>query len=280
MASAKSHADATNLASGITTMQRLTILRDAISEFGRLMAAVKMAYKEQRQQYTKQGHVDTAAKIQKLESQVETIIQTIHNGLNSGEDHLKKLREQARRDDLEQILLADDIRVMAHQLRVMGERFWNTLEMYRTEQRRARELRFELAAEVCRVIKPDITDEVIRHVMENPELLDSDLTAAENAYRDIQDRHGDIQRLEESVTTLHEITVDLAIFVDRQGKVIDNVQANTERAADHAVEVRQELTSAVQYQRNARKTKLCVCVWMFVLGAMIAIIITLTKMLR
>ncbi len=66
IASAESHAEATALASGITTMQRLTILRDAIAEFGRLVAAVKMAYNERRQQYTKQGHVDTAAKIQIL----------------------------------------------------------------------------------------------------------------------------------------------------------------------------------------------------------------------
>jgi len=278
MASAGSNDNATAPASGITTMQRLTNLRDTIAEFGRLIAAVKMAYNERRQQYTKQGHIDTAAKIQKLESQVETIIRTIHNELNTGEDHLKDLREQARGDYLLQSLLEDDIRVMADQLPVMGERFWNTLEMYRTEQQSARKLRFELATELCRVIKPDITDEAIRHVMENPELLDSDLTAAENACRDIQDRHGDIQRLEESLTTLHEITVDLAIFVDRQGKVIDNVQASTERAAGHAVQTRQELTSAVRYQRNARKTKVCVCVWMLVLGAIIAMIIILTKM--
>ena len=113
-------------------------------------------------------------------------------------------------------------------------------------------------------MKPDATSEEIDAALESgntqifaDQILDKKRhTAAKEALAYIENRHKDIIRLEQSIQELHQLFLDLAILVEAQGELIDQIEYNVSQAASYTKDAVKQLADANKYQKRSRKVLL------------------------
>eukprot|EP00276_Gloeochaete_wittrockiana_P010735 CAMPEP_0184643928 /NCGR_PEP_ID=MMETSP0308-20130426/739_1 /TAXON_ID=38269 /ORGANISM="Gloeochaete witrockiana, Strain SAG 46.84" /LENGTH=315 /DNA_ID=CAMNT_0027072197 /DNA_START=138 /DNA_END=1085 /DNA_ORIENTATION=+ len=132
-----------------------------------------------------------------------------------------------------------------------------------------------------KIVNPDATAEQIEDALENPSaqifangVLSKGHSAAKNALADIQERHRDIVKLEQSIAELHQLFVDMSVLVESQGELLDQIEMNVTQAAHYTHEGVKELHTARKYQKKAYK-KMC---WI-ILCLVIVLIIVLVPVL-
>ncbi|RXN13896.1 GTP-binding nuclear Ran [Labeo rohita] len=102
------------------------------------------------------------------------------------------------------------------------------------------------------------TDEELEEMLEGGNaavftagIVDSGIS--KQALSEIEARHKDIVRLESSIKELHDMFVDIAMLVESQGNMVDNIEVNVGKAVDHVEAAKVETKKAVRYQSKARK---------------------------
>ena len=95
----------------------------------------------------------------------------------------------------------------------------------------------------------------------------SQTAEAQQLQRDIQSRHEDIVKLEESLKELRQLFLDMQALVEQQGEVLNEIENAVDSAVDHTTKGLDEMRKAVKYQKQARKVwvtrgggRVCVCV--------------------
>ncbi|KAJ1532087.1 hypothetical protein ONE63_000716 [Megalurothrips usitatus] len=76
---------------------------------------------------------------------------------------------------------------------------------------------------------------------------------AKQTLADIEARHADIIKLENSIRELHDMFMDMAMLVESQGELIDRVEFHVTQTKDYVETARGELKLAEDYQSKARK---------------------------
>ncbi|BBN13007.1 syntaxin 1B/2/3 [Marchantia polymorpha subsp. ruderalis] len=71
--------------------------------------------------------------------------------------------------------------------------------------------------------------------------------------KEIQERHDGVKEIEKSLLELHQIFLDLAVLVESQGTVLDNIESQVNRAHSYVEKAGAHLTVAKKHQRNTRK---------------------------
>nr|XP_023415548.1 syntaxin-3 [Loxodonta africana] len=125
------------------------------------------------------------------------------------------------------------------------------------------------------------TDEELEEMLEsgNPAIFTSgiiDSQISKQALSEIEGRHKDIVRLESSIKELHDMFMDIAMLVENQGEMLDNIELNVMHTVDHVEKAREETKKAVKYQSQARKKLIIIIVIVVVLLGILALIIGLS----
>ncbi|KAH8860327.1 Syntaxin [Schistosoma japonicum] len=77
--------------------------------------------------------------------------------------------------------------------------------------------------------------------------------AAKRSLSDIEARHADIIRLEKSIQEMRDLFFNVALLVDQQGDLIDQVEYNLNKASDCIVNSKRTLSSTVIRNRKNRR---------------------------
>ena len=83
----------------------------------------------------------------------------------------------------------------------------------------------------------------------------SQTAEAQQLLRDIQSRHEDIIKLEESIKELRQLFLDMQAMVDAQGEVLNEIENSVDSAVDNTTNGLEEMKKAVKYQKSARKVR-------------------------
>lgn len=94
---------------------------------------------------------------------------------------------------------------------------------------------------------------------------------AKQTLADIEARHADIIKLENSIRELHDMFMDMAMLVESQGEMIDRIEYHVEHAMDYVQTATQDTKKALKYQSKARRvskpddflTNVCSFVFLF-----------------
>nr|XP_029726261.1 syntaxin-1A isoform X1 [Aedes albopictus] len=76
---------------------------------------------------------------------------------------------------------------------------------------------------------------------------------AKQTLADIEARHADIIKLENSIRELHDMFMDMAMLVESQGELVDRVEYHVEQSGNYVAQGQQELVQANKYMSKARK---------------------------
>jgi len=83
----------------------------------------------------------------------------------------------------------------------------------------------------------------------------SQTAEAQQLLKDIQSRHEDIVKLEESLKELRQLFLDMQALVEAQGEVLNEIENAVSSAVDHTAAGVTEMRKAVKYQKAARKVR-------------------------
>jgi syntaxin 1B/2/3 len=173
-----------------------------------------------------------------------------------------------------------DGQVRAQQADRLKTKFVNALEQYQQSEYTYRTKYKERITRQLKIVKPNATQDEINSVVNNPNggqvfeqaLMDGQRVGeSRSAYREVQDRHKDLQRIERTIAELAQLFTDMATVVEKaddQIKVIEqnayDTELNTEKGLDNVVQAKESAA------RARRGRKIC-----FILTIVIILVLAL-----
>ncbi|KAL5961123.1 Syntaxin [Taenia solium] len=170
---------------------------------------------------------------------------------------LKALEESAKTDHL---LPSSGIdRIKSYQHSALLKKFQTVMEDYNSSQLEYRNKCKSRIKLQLRVVGADVSDDKVEDMLEstNPcvftDAVLEQTTAAKKSLMEIEARHADIIKLEKSIEEMKEMFAQIALLVDQQGDLIDNIEHNVGMAVDRVEAAKTSVGKAVEKQKSARK---------------------------
>ncbi|WVR03949.1 hypothetical protein IAU60_000948 [Kwoniella sp. DSM 27419] len=192
-------------------------------------------------------------------------------------DQARSQREETKVQIKKLYKLAKGDRAQKTQAEGVKTRFQGLLQEHQVIEKEFRKKVKDRVERQYRIVNPSATEEEVREVTEsdNPQVFSQALLnsnrygAARSAYREVQERHAEIQKIEKTLTELAQMFSEMAMLVEQQDETIVNVETQAQ-GVDNDIKAGYEQTSkAVESAKKARRKK-WIC--FFICLAIIAII--------
>uniref|UniRef100_A0A3Q4AIF1 t-SNARE coiled-coil homology domain-containing protein n=1 Tax=Mola mola TaxID=94237 RepID=A0A3Q4AIF1_MOLML len=190
---------------------------------------------------------------QKTQDDLEKITNDIKKMANNARNKLK-----SKSDNTEQERVSADMRIRKSQHAVLSRKFVEVMTKYNEAQVDFRERSKGRIQRQLEITGKATTDEELEEMLESGNaavftagIVDSGIS--KQALSEIEARHKDIVRLESSIKELHDMFVDIAMLVESQGDIVNNIEQNVSKSVDHIMVAKEQTKKAVRYQTKARK---------------------------
>ncbi|XP_036398589.1 syntaxin-11-like [Megalops cyprinoides] len=111
----------------------------------------------------------------------------------------------------------------------------------------------------------EVTGEQIEEMIETgkwnvfSENLLTDGRTARSALNEIENRHKELLELEGRIRDIHDLFLQMAMLVEEQGAMLENIEANVSATQDYAAEAVIQIKKAVKYKKSNPCKRLCCC---------------------
>ncbi|XP_031411755.1 syntaxin-2 [Meleagris gallopavo] len=220
---------------------------------------------------TKEELEELNEEIKKIANKIRARLKAIEQSFDQGEN--------ANRTSV-------DLRIRKTQHSVLAHKFVEVMTEYNETQTLFRERSKGRIQRQLEITGKTTTDEELEEMLEsgNPSIFTSDIISdsqiTRQALNEIESRHKDIMKLESSIRELHEMFMDMAMFVETQGEMINNIEKNVMNATDYVEHAKEETKKAVKYQSKARRKMWIIIIVSLVLIVVIGLIIGLSVGIR
>ncbi|CAB3371129.1 syntaxin-1A isoform X2 [Cloeon dipterum] len=215
----------------------------------------------QTDEKVKQELDDLMADIKKSANKVRAKLKVIENNIEQ-EEHVNKS--------------SADLRIRKTQQATLSRKFIEVMTEYnRTQTDYNQKLKDRLQRQL-EITGKKTTNEELEEMLESgnsavfTEGIIMETQQAKQTLADIQARHADIIKLENSIRELHDMFMDMAMLVESQGEMIDRIEYHVEHAVDYVQTATQDTKKALKYQSKARRKKIMILICLTVLGLVLA----------
>ncbi|XP_029018519.1 syntaxin-2 isoform X1 [Betta splendens] len=213
----------------------------------------------------------------RTKDQLEALNSDIRGNANVVRTKLKSMEQSMPKDDAAN-RSSVDLRVQKSQHAVLSRKFVEAMTQYNETQVSFRERskgRIRRQLEITgRVTTNEELEEMLEsgnlHIFTSDIISDSQITR--QAVNEIESRHQDIMRLESSIRELHALFMDMAMLVESQGEMVNNIEKNVSNAAEYVCRAKEETKKAVRYQKKSRRKYIIFAFALLILLAVIALI--------
>ncbi|XP_038857853.1 syntaxin-2 [Salvelinus namaycush] len=214
---------------------------------------------------------------EKMKDELDRLTNEIKSDANSVRVKLKSMEQSLPKDDVSN-RASVDFRIQKTQHTVLSRKFVEVMSQYNKTQVSFRERSKGRIQRQLEITGRVTSNEELEDMLEsgNPSIFTSDIISdsqiTRQALNEIVSRHQDIIRLESSIKELHAMFMDMAMLVENQGDMINNIENNVSNAAEYIGRAKEETKKAVRYQKKSRRKLfwLAICV---ALALLIVIII-------
>ncbi|XP_054890795.1 syntaxin 3b isoform X6 [Poeciliopsis prolifica] len=206
---------------------------------------------------------------QKTQDDLESITNDIKKMANNARNKLKTIERNLESEQQERV--SADMRIRKSQHAVLSRKFVEVMTKYNEAQVDFRERskgRIQRQLEITGQAK---TDDELEEMLESGNaavftagIVDSGIS--KQALSEIECRHKDIVRLESSIKELHDMFVDIAMLVESQGEIVDNIEQNVSQSENYIIKAKDEIGRAGRYQTKARKKKMMITLCCAIIG--------------
>jgi t-SNARE complex subunit (syntaxin) len=164
-----------------------------------------------------------------------------------------------------------EARIRANMHGTITRKFVEVMGDYQAVQTAFKNKYRERAERQFRIVKPDVTRAEVDEALEGdpdhtPEIFSQQImqgsshASAHNALADIQEKHGALRQLEASLQELHQLFIDMAVLVQSQGELLDQIEHTVSKSVVYTGKAVEELRTAAAYKQKARKKQWCVAI--------------------
>ncbi|RKO83986.1 t-SNARE, partial [Blyttiomyces helicus] len=194
-----------------------------------------------------------------LEDQTTSLMQTVRRELKAA------AAETARTRGADAGIRRAQEQGVAKKLMAAAQRFQG-LQSRHSDQQRAR------MAREMRIARPDATAAEIESAINSGEttgfaqsMMSSRTADQRRALGDMQNRHNELLRIEQSVEQLFNLFQEMQALLDAQQQTIDTIDSHVENTFENVQEGSKELSSAIVSAKSSRKTARWICLCVLVL---------------
>ncbi|XP_014804373.1 PREDICTED: syntaxin-3 isoform X2 [Calidris pugnax] len=209
---------------------------------------------------------------QKTKDDLEQLTAEIKKMANSVRNKLKSMERNIEQDEARS---SADLRIRKSQHSVLSRKFVDVMTKYNEAQVDFRERSKGRIQRQLEITGKNTTDEELEEMLEsgNPSIFTSgimDSQISKQALSEIEGRHKDIVRLESSIKELHDMFVDIAMLVENQGGLLDNVEQYVLHTSEHVEQANEGVKKALLYQGQRRKKKIMIMICCIILAIILA----------
>lgn len=218
---------------------------------------------------------------ERTKEELEQLTVEIKKNANVVRTKLKSMQQSLPPEDQANRASVDE-RIQRTQYSVLSRKFVEVMTEYNDTQVSFRERSKGRIQRQLEITGKRTTNEELEDMLEsgNPSIFTSDIILdsqiTRQALNEIESRHRDIIRLESSIKELHDMFVDMAMLVETQGEMIDNIENNVRNAVEYVGKANEEVKKAVRYQKSARRKYIILAVILLVIIGVLALIIGLS----
>ncbi|XP_033975954.1 syntaxin-4-like isoform X2 [Trematomus bernacchii] len=201
-------------------------------------------------------------KLQTLREEIKTLAGHIQRKLKSIEP--KKGEEDGK-------YVPINSRMQRTQHGVLSREFVELMGYCNTIQAQYRDCQVNRVRRQLKITGKDMTDEELDVMLESgqtivfPQNILSDAIATKQALNEIESRHDEILKQEQSIRERHDMFQYLAMEVEAQEEMVNQVENNIKQSTDYVVRAKENTEKAVTYQQKSRKKKLCIAICLAIL---------------
>jgi len=196
-----------------------------------------------------------SSELEKLVDDTNLNAADIRNDLQSMQDSIDKMKKDS-----------SQYRIRSNMQANLMKKFMDLMREYQGKQSAYDEKYKELLRTRLKIAKPKASTEEIEKDIEEgnvdvfrAQILDTKHAAAKDAFAFVEARFRDIQRLEQSIKELSQLFMDMAILVNAQGELLDQIEGNVNATVGYTKDAVKNMQGAAKFQKKSRK-KMCVLI--------------------
>ncbi|XP_025995705.1 syntaxin-1A isoform X3 [Solenopsis invicta] len=219
---------------------------------------------------------------EKVKLELEDLMSDIKKTANKVRAKLKVIEQNIEQEEHTNKSSAD-LRIRKTQHSTLSRKFVEVMTEYNRTQTDYRERCKGRIQRQLEITGRTTTNEELEEMLEqgNPAVFTQGIIMetqqAKQTLADIEARHADIIKLENSIRELHDMFMDMAMLVESQGEMIDRIEYHVEHAVDYVQTATQDTKKALKYQSKARRKLflIAICVTIAVIILIIILAVTL-----
>eukprot|EP00667_Euglena_gracilis_P016337 EG_transcript_17067 len=222
-------------------------------------------------------------KTKAISAELDDLIQLVVAKSTEVKAGLKMIEEQIKLMDT--TARPAEVRIRQNQHQLLLKHFINSMkayqdaseqysQKYREQVKRRIKTRFN--AENGETLNEVEVDRLATQLLDEGK-EDSIFQQCKDVYEQIQENHRDILRIERSMRELNQMFADMALLVEEQGELMDDIAHNVSKSVAYVQKGTQELKQAKVYAKKSRKLMCCVLLVLLAIAAAIAIPLVLTN---
>ncbi|XP_068669423.1 syntaxin-132-like [Aristolochia californica] len=92
-----------------------------------------------------------------------------------------------------------------------------------------------------------------------------------DALQEIQERHDAVKEIERKLLDLHQVFMDMAVLVEAQGDILDNIETQVMNTVDHVQSGTEALHTAKSLQKKSRKCMMIAIILLLIIAIIIVL---------
>ncbi|XP_051164167.1 syntaxin-1A isoform X1 [Leptopilina boulardi] len=212
---------------------------------------------------------------EKVKMELEDLMADIKKTANKVRAKLKVIEQNIEQEEHTNKSSAD-LRIRKTQHSTLSRKFVEVMTEYNRTQTDYRERCKGRIQRQLEITGRTTTNEELEEMLEqgNPAVFTQGIIMetqqAKQTLADIEARHADIVKLENSIRELHDMFMDMAMLVESQGEMIDRIEYHVEHAVDYVQTATQDTKKALKYQSKARRKKIMILICLTILAIVVA----------
>ncbi|XP_052896391.1 syntaxin-1A isoform X4 [Anopheles moucheti] len=206
---------------------------------------------------------------EKTKQELEDLMADIKKTANRVRGKLKGIEQNIEQEE-QQSKSNADLRIRKTQHSALSRKFVEVMTEYNRTQTDYRERCKGRIQRQLEITGRATTNEELEEMLEQgnsavfTQGIIMETQQAKQTLADIEARHADIIKLENSIRELHDMFMDMAMLVESQGEMIDRIEYHVEHAMDYVQTATQDTKKALKYQSKARRKKIMIAICLLV----------------
>ncbi|XP_047662353.1 syntaxin-1A isoform X2 [Tachysurus fulvidraco] len=194
---------------------------------------------------------------EKTKAELEDLMTDIKKLANKVRSKLKSIQQTIEQEEGQNRSSAD-LRIRKTQHSTLSRKFVEVMSEYNATQSSYRERCKGRIQRQLEITGRNTTNEELECMLEsdNPAIFTSgiimDSNITQQAMNEIETRHNEIIKLENSIRELHDMFMDMAMLVESQGGLVNNIESNVRDAEEYVERAKENTKAAIKVQKTSK----------------------------